>query len=97
MNEINSVTTRPAGVPVQIEPTKSDREAQRETHRAATPGEDRVELSQAAVEYDPQVEADRAMETRIASVRAEIAAGTYLTDEKINAVVDKLYKQLVGG
>lgn len=34
-------------------------------------------------------------ERRIREIRRQIAAGTYLTDEKVNAAVDRLYEALM--
>lgn len=52
----------------------------------ATPGEretDRVELSEAAQRAD--------VDPLVARVRGEIAAGTYLTDERVTAAVERMF------
>ena len=36
------------------------------------------------------------MDARIRDIRARIADGTYLTEDKLNAVVDALFRELVG-
>ena len=54
---------------------------------------DRVELSKAALEnlQKPDIGVRTDLVQRI---RAEIAAGTYLTDEKLDSTVDRLHRDL---
>jgi hypothetical protein len=52
--------------------------------------EDGVTLSPAALRYDD----DPAMDAKIAEIRKQIANDEYLTDEKIDAVVNRLHKAL---
>ena len=59
--------------------------------------QDQVEISSAAQAYDAPAVAEPGMEQRIAEIKAQIAAGTYLTDDKLNAVVDKLHEEIFGG
>jgi anti-sigma28 factor (negative regulator of flagellin synthesis) len=70
------------------QPTRSPEE--RFDHRA-----DAVELSPAARN---QIERDNAGPVRaklIERVRAEIASGTYLNDDKLSAAVDRMYAALI--
>jgi anti-sigma28 factor (negative regulator of flagellin synthesis) len=53
---------------------------------------DAVELSEAARRQIEQGEATTIRSELVERVRAEIAAGEYLTDEKIDAVVDRLHE-----
>ena len=48
------------------------------------------------VEFQTALPTDSAQadELRIAEIRRQIAAGTYLTEHKLNAVVDRLYEVL---
>ena len=62
---------------------------------AESPASDRLDLSAAARSFDPEAEAARVMEGRIQNVRGQIAADTYLTDEKLDYVIDRLYAKLV--
>ena len=54
---------------------------------------DRVELS-AAAQQDQVTEPRPVAESRLDEVRAQIAAGTYLTPDKIDYVVERLYEEL---
>ena len=97
MNEIHSINNRPTGVPAQIERASSERKQPRDSARTDTAADDRVELSAAAANYDPQAEAAQAMDQRIQDIRAQIADGTYLTPEKLDVAVERLYQDLFGG
>lgn len=95
MDNLQSINGRPAGPPVRPEHTRSQPEQHPTTAEGAQEDRaDRVELSEAARAYDPQAEAARAMERRINEVRAAIDEGTYLTPEKIDAVVERLFQEL---
>jgi len=54
---------------------------------------DRVELS-AAAQQEQVTEPRPVAESRRDEVRAQIAAGTYLTPDKIDYVVERLYEEL---
>jgi anti-sigma28 factor (negative regulator of flagellin synthesis) len=54
---------------------------------------DRVELS-AAAQQEQVTEPRPVAESRLDEVRAQIAAGTYLTPDKIDYVVERLYEEL---
>ncbi|MBI5863336.1 MAG: flagellar biosynthesis anti-sigma factor FlgM [Planctomycetes bacterium] len=62
---------------------------------AAELSNDRIELSTAAQEWNRQE--DTPIRTDLVQrVRAEISAGTYLTDDKLNVVIDRLHRDLFG-
>ncbi len=89
--------------PTQVERSRAASTAaqQRRAAEAAEAGaaattEDRVELSSAAQTYDPAAAGDLAMQRKITDIRAQIEAGTYLTDDKIDAVVQRLHTELFG-
>ncbi len=63
---------------------------------APQPGSDGLELSAAAANENPSAEASGALEQRIDDLRARIASGTYLTADKIDAVVDRLFEEVFG-
>jgi hypothetical protein len=56
--------------------------------------DDQVELSGAARSFDGTTDAPNAMDERIRTLREQIAAGVYLTDDKLNHVVDRLHAEL---
>ena len=83
-------------VPVAV-PVHHTAAAARQRPAAAEPSAgDRVELSAAARDFEPRSQAVRATEERIQDLRERIAAGTYLTDDKIDYVVDRLHEELLG-
>jgi len=53
------------------------------------PPADRVEFQSV-----PPADASQADQLRIEDIRQQIAAGTYLTEHKLNVVVDRLYEVL---
>ena len=55
---------------------------------------DAVELSEVAREQMAPPESPPIREALVERVRAEIAAGTYLTDEKLNAAVSRMQELL---
>lgn len=57
---------------------------------------DRVELSAAARDFEPRSQAVRATEEAHSGPARCIAAGIYLTDDKIDYVVDRLHEELLG-
>ncbi len=75
------------GGPVSPE---SGREAARAYERT-----DAVELSPMAREHLERSGEQSIREDLVERVRAEIAAGTYLTDDKIDAVVDRLLAKVI--
>lgn len=54
---------------------------------------DRLELSSTALE-NMQASESGVRSDLVQKIRGEIAAGTYLTDEKLEAVVDRLHREL---
>ncbi len=59
--------------------------------------DDQLELSGAARNYEGGADGPSAMDQRIRSLRDQIAAGTYVTDDKLNYVVDRLHEVLFSG
>jgi len=57
-------------------------------------GDDRVELSAMAQAHDPEAEGAAGQKLRIEELRRQIEAGTYLSPDKIDAVVECLYELL---
>lgn len=62
--------------------------------RLAREGGDRVEVSEQARLLGQLSELPEVREDLVARVKAEIAAGTYITDEKISGAVDSLLEDL---
>ncbi len=94
MNETGAINNRLAGLPTPIE-REANEVARRQDAAKAKAGTapkqgDRVELSEAATTYDPKAVTDR----RIAGIRSQIAAGTYLTPEKLDIVAEGLLKDI---
>ncbi len=58
--------------------------------------EDRVELSAAAGEGDRCADTPRIRDELVERLRRSIAAGDYLTSEKIDVTVDCIYQELFG-
>lgn len=84
--------TQPAVLPGTAPPTGEVRESRpRAADRFAT--DDAVELSEAARGTAQQAPI---REQLVHSVRSQIAAGTYLTPEKLDVVVDRLHVELTG-
>jgi anti-sigma28 factor (negative regulator of flagellin synthesis) len=54
--------------------------------------QDRVEFSAGAQSQEPA--SDPALRARIAEIRQRIAEGTYLTPDKLDAVVDRLHAEV---
>ncbi len=103
MHDVTSIKERLAGLAVPFERIASEPAARRGATRHDAADGDRVELSDAAMNYSPESESVGGAASadpfapRIADIRAQIADGTYLTPEKIDAVVEALYRELVGG
>jgi len=57
-------------------------------------GGDRVELSNSAVRLSRLSELPQARADRIEQVRQEILAGKYITDDKIDAAIDRLAEEM---
>lgn len=64
-------------------------------NRPASPSQPAAETPADRVELSPQSAVnERAEAARIARIRAQIADGTYLTDDKLAQVVERLYSEL---
>lgn len=102
MHDVATINERLAGPAVPPARLESQAATRRGADRHDAPEGDRVELSDAAMNYSPEnnsvagaASAD-AVAARIPDIRARIADGTYLTPDKIDAVVEALYRELVG-
>ncbi len=62
----------------------------------AVPAGDQVELSAAARDAGSTSGDELRMQQRIAEIRRQIASDSYVTDDKLDAVVDRLVKELLG-
>jgi anti-sigma28 factor (negative regulator of flagellin synthesis) len=89
--------------PLSSQPGKSLMQAYRQAANAqpAPPrsdlaSHDSLELSGAARRYESEAEAPHSLDERVADLRARIAAGSYLTDDKLDYVVDRLHAELFG-
>jgi anti-sigma28 factor (negative regulator of flagellin synthesis) len=102
-SKIGPVQQPPASPRGQVEHVSPEREERPQPLPAEAVAGDRVELSEVAAAQAPQNRAapvmgsDPVMEERIRDIRARIADGTYLTPDKIDAAVDGLYRDLIGG
>ena len=57
---------------------------------------DRVELSDAARDFTPETDEAQALAERLEEIRAAIRAGTYVTADKLDVVIDQLHTKLLG-
>jgi anti-sigma28 factor (negative regulator of flagellin synthesis) len=91
MDEIGKVNGTQASMPVD----RMFRTGFREVRRAdsAEPG-DRVEISRMADLLGRMQELPDVRTSLVARIRAEIEAGTYTTDDKIDVTVDRLLADL---
>lgn len=55
---------------------------------------DTVQLSAAALAYDARTARAEAEQRRIGELRAQIANGTYLTEEKLEVAIERLFEDL---
>jgi flagellar biosynthesis anti-sigma factor FlgM len=95
MDNLQSINSQSAGTPVPPARTRP-RPQQQSSAAEQSSGEvaDRVELSEAARAYDAPAQTERVSEQRVQEVRAAIAEGSYLTPEKIDVVVERLFETL---
>ncbi len=78
-----------------LRPLARERRAAREVP-AGLMREDRVELSTAAGEANRCPDTPRIRDELVERIRRNIAAGDYLTSEKIDVTVDCIYQELFG-
>ncbi len=93
MNNISSVSH--SGAPAPIESSRAAGTAETGLSPARIRANDRVELSRAAQLLSRLSELPDVREDLVARVRAEIAAGGYETDAKIEQALDQLTEDLV--
>jgi len=96
MQELGSVNQRPAGLPAEVQRTASTTTQRGRSAEVGVNDGDQVELSAAAMDYDLETEAARALQQRIDDIRAQIADDTYLTPEKLDVVVERLHEEVFG-
>ncbi len=99
MQPVTSATHRPSGLDPTLARLQPELVVRRPTPSAEQqPAEsacDRVELSAAAASAEQTAPAESA-DQLVQDVSARIAAGTYLTPDKIDIAVDRLYQALFG-
>jgi len=96
MHEIASIKVPLNGSAGLIERAATAPQERRAPAHTDEPGGDRVELSAAATDADPQTAAAPGVDPRIEDLRSRIAAGTYLTPDKIDTVVERLHAEVFG-
>ena len=94
MHELSSVNSTVFGPAGRFERAATGKPTGTESDRTSGNSADRVEISDAARAHDPAGSTDRAFELRKARIQAEIADGTYLTDEKLDAAIERLLADL---
>ena len=99
MQPVTSATHRPSGLDPTLTRLQPELVARQQGPsagpQAAEPACDRVELSAAAASAEQTAPSESAAQL-VQDVRARIAAGTYLTPDKIDVAVDRLYQALFG-
>lgn len=80
---LNHVYTKPAAKPVG--------DVQNQPTRAA----DRVDIGDVKAAMMSKLQANDIRADKVQDIRAQIEAGTYETDEKLNGAIDKLIDDLV--
>jgi negative regulator of flagellin synthesis FlgM len=80
--------------PQSIGSPHAARGAQPENAKPGNPIQDELQLSDAAQVVDKMNEIPEIRQDRVDAIRAEIAAGTYETDEKLEAALDRLLDEI---
>lgn len=93
MHEVSAVNQRAAGAAALPQRSAGATPGRREAPQTDGP-DDRVELSGSAAARAAAAADEQAQAARIAEIRARIADGTYLTPEKLDAVVERLFAEL---
>lgn len=89
------MTTSAISMPEMQPPPSYARSSRLDSVRLSPAVEDTVELSPAAKATN-DAEVDGSRQQRIEQVRDQIAAGTYLTPEKLNVALERLLASLAG-
>jgi negative regulator of flagellin synthesis FlgM len=95
MNHIGPIANQ--GVVSQPKHLSPSREPRPESLSDEAESGDRVELSAAASRSAPPVDTPEVSEQRSAEIRAQIADGTYLTPDKLDAAIEALLRDVLGG
>lgn len=95
MQSVNRITQQTAIPRLKEPPQPAERAAAPAS--ASPPVADRVEISYAATQAaPPRAVEDAALAARISALRAEINAGSYVSEEKLDVVVERLLAELRG-
>jgi anti-sigma28 factor (negative regulator of flagellin synthesis) len=87
INQVN-----PQGVAAYRRPVQQQEQVANAYGNSSQAPRDTAELSSAA--QVESADAARVSDDAVARVKAEIASGTYLTEERINGAIDKLFGEL---
>ena len=80
--------------PQQIGPPHGPRAAQPASRPESAPISDELQISEAAQLVEQAHQAPEIRQQRVDKIRAEIAAGTYETPEKLDAAVERLLDEI---
>jgi anti-sigma28 factor (negative regulator of flagellin synthesis) len=94
-DQINSLGYHTADWRTQLGRKSPTASAQSSVDNDSDGPQDRVELS-AASERASESSVSSATDQRIRDIRAQIAAGTYLTPDKIDVAAERLHEQIFG-
>ena len=92
MFEISPLSCQPGRTATQLYRAAAGPKPQQDATELSP--DDQLELSRAARSFDASTGATSAADERIRTLREQIAAGTYVTDDKLNYVVDRLHAEL---
>ncbi len=96
MHDVASINKLVNGSSALVERAATSPEERHTPARADRPGSDRVELSDTTASSDPPAAESDALAQRIDDLRSRIATGNYLTPDKIETVVERLYQEVCG-
>jgi negative regulator of flagellin synthesis FlgM len=80
--------------PQPIGPPHSSRVSQPDSRTASGPIADELQISDAALAVERANQAPDIRQDRVAAIRAQIAAGTYETPEKLDIAVERLLDEI---
>lgn len=96
INALSNTTSAPAQSPELREQLTQRGQPGNRTSRPSHDADDVVELSETARRQLDTGESAPIREHLVKRIRDEIAAGTYLTQDKIEKTVDRLHRELFG-
>ena len=94
MSEVASVQSCCAGSKYPVTRASSPARPEAANDEGTHVARDRVDLSAAARNAPAVSEIPGELDSRLAEIRARIAAGIYITPDKIDVVVERLYHEL---